>query len=456
MPERSAPATATPDRTRAVTERGSWRNWAGNQSLADVAIARPRDVEELAAVVGHAARTGSRVRPIGSGHSWTGLGTTDGVQIQLDRLARIVSADRASGLVTVEAGMPLHRLNATLEQIGLALPNLGDIDRQTLAGAVSTATHGTGARFGGLATQIVGLQIVLADGSVVSCSATERPELFSAARVSLGALGVIATITLQCVPAFNLHALETPLPYDQVVEELDDLVADNEHFEFFWYPHTGRMLTKRNNRLAPDEEPQPLTAGRSWVGDRLFMNTVRGLTFKLGGVVPQLIPQINEQISSQIGHREYSDVSHKVFCLTRKIRFMEMEYGLPVDAARTALAGIRSITEREDMSISFPIEMRFTAADDIPLSTSYGRDSVYLAVHVVNGDPYVPYFRAVEALLTDLGGRPHWGKMHTQTRESLEPRYPRFAEFVAQRDAVDPEGRFANPHLDDLLGAARG
>lgn len=456
MPERNASATASSSRPRAVTERGSWQNWAGNQTLADVAIARPRDVEELAAVVGHAARTGSRVRPIGSGHSWTGLGATDGVQIQLDRLARIVSADRASGLVMVEAGMPLHRLNATLEQIGLALPNLGDIDRQTLAGAVSTATHGTGARFGGLATQIVGLQIVLADGSLVSCNATERPDLFSAARVSLGALGVIATITLQCVPAFHLHALETPLPYEQVVEELDDLVADNEHFEFFWYPHTGRMLTKRNNRLDPDEEPQPLTAGRSWVGDRLFMNTVRGLTFKLGGVVPQLIPQINEQVSSQIGHRDYSDVSHKVFCSTRKIRFMEMEYGLPVDAARTALAGIRSITEQEDMNISFPIEMRFTAADDIPLSTSYGRDSVYLAVHVVNGDPYVPYFRAVEALLTDLGGRPHWGKMHTQTRASLEPRYPQFGEFLAQRDAVDPEGRFANPHLDDLLGAVRG
>lgn len=435
-----------------MTTGTTWHNWAGNQAAHPAQVAAPHSVDELAAVLASAARDGVRVKAIGSGHSFTAIGLTDGIQIRLDRLADLISADASSGLVTVQAGMPLHRLNRVLLESGLALSNLGDIDRQTVAGAISTGTHGTGRLLGGLATQVRGLQIVLADGSIVDCSADERPELFSAARVGLGALGILASVTLQAEPAFTLHAQEQPMRLPVILTDLDELVEDNDHFEFFWFPHTDRTLTKRNNRMPLGTPVRPLNPRRAFVDDEVFSNGLFSLTCRLGLLRPTLIPRINAKTARALGRRDYIDSSYKVFVSTRRVRFVEMEYGVPAEAVKEAIAGIGRVIEQHDLKVSFPVEVRFTAADDIPLSTASGRPSAYLAVHMFKGQPYEKYFRAVESVMTDLDGRPHWGKMHFQDAEVLGRRYPRFSEFLEIREHVDPQRRFANGYLDRVLG----
>jgi FAD-linked oxidoreductase len=431
---------------------GIWRNWAGNQRVRPTAVHRPRTAGEVAAVVRAAREDGRRVKAIGSGHSFTGAALAPDVQLDLRHLTGLRAVDPATGLVTVAAGTTLHELNRLLEGAGLALSNLGDIDRQTVAGALSTGTHGTGAKLGGLATQVRGLELVTGDGELVRCGPAERPELFAAARVGLGALGVLTAVTLQAEPRFVLHAQERPLPLPQVLAELDDLVATNEHFEFFWWPHTGTALTKRNNRLPAGAAAQPLRPVRAFVEDEVVGNGLFGLLCRVGRARPELVPRISGYAARTMGDREYSDSSHKVFVSPRRVRFVEMEYAVPRDAVREALDGIGRVIDRLDLRISFPVEVRFTAADDIPLSTASGRESAYLAVHVVRGEPHETYFDAVEAVMDALDGRPHWGKLHGQTAETLRRRYPRFDEFLAARRAVDPAGTFANAYTDRVLG----
>ncbi len=429
-----------------------WHNWAGNQTAHPAQVVSPRTVDELVDLVTAAERDGRRVKAIGSGHSFTAIAATDGVHVRLDRLAGLVSADASTGLVTVEAGMPLHRLNRVLGQAGLGLSNLGDIDRQTVAGAMSTGTHGTGRNLGGLATQVRAMEIVLADGSVVTCSASERPDLFSAARVGLGALGILSTVTLQAEPAFALRAQEIPMALPVVLAELEALVAANEHFEFFWFPHTDVTLTKCNNRLPAGAALRPLSRRRAFVEDELLSNGLFGLTCQLGRLRPALIPRFNAVTARSLGRREYIDASYKVFVSTRRVRFVEMEYGVPAEAVKEAIVGIGRVIDKHDLKVSFPVEVRFTAADEIPLSTASGRASAYLAVHMFKGQPYEKYFRAVETVMSDLDGRPHWGKMHFQDAEALRRRYPRFSEFLEIRNHVDPQRRFANGYLDRVLG----
>jgi L-gulonolactone oxidase len=416
-------------------------------------VEHPRDVEEVALLVKRARDEGTHVKVVGAGHSFTGAAVTDGALLHLDRMTSLVSADRGTGVVTVQAGIPLHRLNATLAGLGLAMTNLGDIDRQSVAGATSTGTHGTGERFGGLATQIRGLELVLGDGSVVSCSADERPELFTAARVGLGALGVVTSVTLQCEDAFLLEADERPMPLAEVLDRFDELAAQNDHFEFYWFPHTDVALTKRNRRLTTDAVAEPLPRWREWLDDELLSNTVFNLTCSVARRRPSLVPRLNRIAASSLGARRFSAPSHEVFTSPRRVRFVEMEYAVPREAAVEAVRAVQRVVEREGLRISFPIEVRVAAADDIPLSTASGRESAYVAVHRFRGEPFEPYFRAVEQEMRALDGRPHWGKMHWRTRDDLAPAYPRFEEFLAVRDRCDPERVFANPYLETVLGA---
>ncbi|MCW2608182.1 MAG: FAD-dependent oxidoreductase [Frankiales bacterium] len=427
-----------------------WRNWARNQSMTPARVEHPASVDELSRVVKQAAADGLRVKAIGSGHSFTPIGLTDGVLVRLDRMTRLLAVDPATHQVTVEAGTVLHDLNALLAAHGLGLTNMGDIDVQTVSGALSTGTHGTGRDSGALATQVVALDLVLADGSVVTCSRTERPELFAAARVGLGALGVVATVTLQAEPAFLLTADERPMPLDDVVRDFDQHVADNEHFELYWFPHTDVALTKRNNRATT---PAPLPKVRAWVDDELLSNGLFALTCRLGAAVPKAVPGINRVCTRALSARTYTDAAPSVFTSPRRVRFREMEYAVPREALASVLTELRGLPEKHGLTVSFPVEVRVAPADDITLSTASGRDSAYVAVHQYVGTPYEEWFGVVEPLFDAVGGRPHWGKLHTLDAARLAERYPRFAEFTALRDAVDPERRFANAYLDRVLGA---
>jgi L-gulono-1,4-lactone dehydrogenase len=433
-------------------ERPHWKNWAGNQQCTPERIERPATEQGLVRIVKQAAAGGQRVKVVGSGHSFTGIALTDGRLIRLDDYARVLSIDREKQTATVQAGITIARLSQELDKHGLALENLGDINYQSISGAISTATHGTGRALGGIATQVKGLRVITSDGSIVECSAEKEPDTFRAARVGLGALGIISTVTLRCVKAFNLRVIEMPERVDQVIERLDENVQTNDHFEFFWVPNTGWALTKRNQRTTA-----PLATRGVWKefrDDILVSNFAFEALCRIGRLRPSLIPRVARALP-QTGRTEYIDKSYRVFSTPRMVRFYEMEYGIPFEAATEAFNRVRTFLKQSGLVPIFPVEVRFTKGDDIPLSTASGRDSCYIAVHVFEGMQYQQYFEAVEDIMNDYSGRPHWGKLHFQTAETLAPRYPQWDEFQRIRARLDPDARFSNPYLDRVLGRVR-
>ncbi|MET8944742.1 D-arabinono-1,4-lactone oxidase [Streptomyces sp. NPDC004542] len=430
---------------------GTWRNWGGNVVARPAREVTPASVEELAAAVRRAAEDGLKVKAVGTGHSFTAIAATDGVLIRPHLLTGIRDIDREAMTVTVEAGTPLKRLNVALAREGLSLTNMGDIMEQTVSGATSTGTHGTGRESASIAAQIKGLELVTADGSVLTCSAKENPEVFAAARIGLGALGVVTAITFAVEPVFLLAAREEPMPFDRVLAEFDQLWAENEHFEFYWFPHTGNTNTKRNNRSAGPEKPIGQLSG--WFEDEFLSNGLFQAANWVGRAAPATIPAIARISSRALSARTYTDVPYKVYTSPRRVRFVEMEYAVPREALVDTLRELRAMVDRSDLRISFPVEVRTAPADDITLSTASGRDSAYVAVHMFKGTPYQAYFTAAERIFTAHEGRPHWGKVHTRDAAYFTEVYPRFGEFTALRDRLDPDRLFQNDYLRRVLGA---
>ena len=430
----------------------TWRNWARDQSCSPAQVARPRSIDELASAIVDARSRGWRVRAVGAGHSFSEIACTDGLHVSLDRFARVLDADNDSGLVRVEAGVSIGELSRRLDEHGLAMENLGDIDSQSIAGAISTATHGTGARLRNISAQVVELTLVLADGSTLVCSNERDDELFRAARVGLGALGVVAHVTLQCVPAFTLRGVDAPAPLDQTLDRFDQLALDNDHFEFFVFPHSRVALTRTNNRT--DEPQRPRGRVSAYVDDVLLTNRAFGLACRAGRRMPARIPQINRLVTRAAGRRVRVDRSAAIFASPRLVRFTEMEYSLPRERTIDAVRAVLDMIERHRFAVPFPIEVRTVAADDALLSTAAGRDSGFVTVHMFERMDWRRYFHAVEAIMNELGGRPHWGKRHFQTAETLRPRYADWDRFQSVRARLDPDGRFANEWTDRVLGPA--
>ena len=427
----------------------TWKNWAGNQIAHPLSIENPRSDEELLATVVSAGEGGETVKVVGSGHSFTSIALTQGRLVSLENMTGIVGVDTGAQRVTVKAGTTLADLNVLLDQHGLALANLGDITYQTVAGAVSTGTHGTGRHLTGLAGQITGMRIINGLGQIIDVDETQNSEILRLGRVGLGALGAITQVTLQAVPAFRLRAVESPMRVDQLLEEIDMHVDTNDHFEFFWVPHTGWALTKRNNRTEDDVSPQPVV--RHWIDKVLIENYGFGAVCAVGRMRPKWIPRLAKALPSS-GGREYVEASYKVFASARLVKFYEMEYSIPRSHVVDALNEVRSMVDSNGHLLNFPVEVRFTKADDMALSTSYGRDSAYIAVHVYKGMDYQPYFRDVEAIMRTHEGRPHWGKLHFRTAPDLAPAYPLFDEFLQLRKRLDPNRVFANEYTDRVLG----
>ena len=427
----------------------TWRNWAGNQKASPLSIESPRSVGELAALVASASELGQKVKAVGSGHSFTSAAATNGRMVRLERLSGILNVDRAKCQVTVGAGTRLSDLNTLLHSEGLALANLGDIAYQTVAGAISTSTHGTGKALTGLAGQVVAMKLINGQGEIIECSKSVNPQIFDVARVSVGALGIITEYTLQAVPSFRLRALEQPMRLDDVLENAHDLADTHDHFEFFWIPHTKWALTKRNNRT--EDELQPLPRVKGWIEKTFMENYAFGAVCRVGRARPSLIPRLATALPSS-GSREYVDQSYKIFASPRIVRFYEMEHALPVEALVPALKEIRAMVDRKGYLLNFPVEVRFTKGDDVPLSTAYGRDSAYIAVHVYKGMECEPFFRDVEDILRAYDARPHWGKMHYRDAEELSKLYPRWDEFIALRDQLDPQRTFSNAYSDTVFG----
>nr|WSW62344.1 FAD-binding protein [Streptomyces sp. NBC_00998] len=442
--------TATAAGKNGPATAGAWHNWAGNVTAAPARVVTPASVGELQEAVRRAAEDGLKVKAVGTGHSFTAAAATDGVLVRPQALAGIREIDRTAGTVTVAAGTVLKDLNQALAREGLSLTNMGDIMEQTVSGATSTGTHGTGRDSASIAAQIRGMELVTADGRVLTCSEKENPEVFAAARIGIGALGIVTAITFAVEPIFFLTAREEPMGFDRVTAEFDQHFAENEHFEFYWFPHTGNCNTKRNNRSqGPAAPPGAVSA---WVEDELLSNGVFQAVNSLGRAVPAAIPSIARIASRALSARTYTDIPYKVFTSPRRVRFVEMEYALPREQVVEALRELKTTVDRSGLRISFPVEVRTAPADDIALSTASGRETAYIAVHMYKGTPYQAYFTAAERIFTALGGRPHWGKVHTRDAEYFARVYPRFGEFTALRDRLDPERLFGNDYLRRVLG----
>ena len=430
----------------------TWRNWAGSVVATPAEVQHAATVDGVVAAVRRAGDRGLAVRVAGSGHSFTPLVATDGLLLHVDRLSGLVSVDLERRRVRVLAGTRLHVLNPTLQALGLALPNLGDIDRQTISGAIATGTHGTGVRLQGIAAAVCGLTLVLADGSTLTCSADVEPEVFAAARVGLGALGVVTEVELQCVPAFRLHAKETGASLSGLLPRVQAEADAHDHLDLHWFPHTDRVLVKRNDRVGPGEGPSALAVWRGRVEDDLLANRVFEGLNRVCARWPTAVPALNRISSRVLGSREFTDDSWKVFCSSREVRFVESEYAVPRASVEAVLVELRAWFGRTREPVPFPVEVRFVGADDVWLSTAYERDNAYVAVHQYHRMDPRPLFAAFEAIVAEHEGRPHWGKVHTLGADRLRGLYPRFDDVVAVRDRLDPGRLFTNAHVRHLLG----
>jgi FAD-linked oxidoreductase len=429
---------------------GEWVNWAGDQRCRPARTARPASREELAEAVAAAAVAGEKVRVAASGHSFTETALTDGVMLRVEALSGVIDADRGTGLVKVGGGTVLAQLNEELARLGLAMENLGDIDRQTIAGAISTGTHGTGARLRNISAQVEGLELVLADGSVRHLSVATDSGLLRAARVGVGALGAIAAVTLRCVPAFTLLRVDSPHPREQVLDSFDERADAHEHFELFTFPYADSALVLERNRS--EEPPRPRGRGAAYLNDVVLENWALEALAATGKALPRTIPVLSRLAGRLASGSRTSDRSDRVFANERRVRFTEMEYGVPREHGPEAVRRVIEWVRSHRHPVFFPIEMRVAAGDDACLSPSHERDTAYIAVHQYRGMEWRPYFEAVEAIMDSYGGRPHWGKRHFQTAAALAPRYPAWEEFQRARDVLDPGRTFANEYTDRILG----
>ncbi len=434
----------------------TWTNWSGLESALPQRVAHPADTDGIVAAVQRARDERTTVKMVGTGHSFTSISAPEHTMLTPQRLTGILSVDREAMTVTALAGTPLKVLNAELEHLGLSLHNMGDIADQTLAGAVSTGTHGTGGVASGLAAQLAGLELVTGTGEVLTATDSENADVLDVARVGLGALGILTTVTFRVEPLFLLEAHEQPMTWDEALGSFDERADAHHHVDMYWFPHTDRMLTKSNDRLDAElTEAEPLPRFRAWLDDDFLSNTFFGWLTAGANRAPGVIPRMNRMTSRVLSERRYSDLAHRVFTSPRRVVFREMEYALPREGGLAALREARRAVDASSWRISFPVEIRVAPADDIPLSTASGRDTMYLAFHTHHRsgwDDHKAYFSAMERIMRDHDGRPHWGKVHTRTAADLAPAYPRFDEFLAMRERLDPERVFANDHLRRVLG----
>jgi FAD/FMN-containing dehydrogenase len=386
-------------------------------------MAAPHGEAELCALVAQAQQAGQTVRVAGTGHSFIPLCASDGLLLSLDHLQGVISADRSTRRATVWAGSKIWQLGEPLLAAGLALENQGDIDRQAIAGAVSTGTHGTGRGIGSLSTQVVGLRIITATGELVECSATNESELFRAARTALGAFGVMSQITLACLPAYQLHERTWVEPFDECMAKLDEHIAATRHFEFFWSPGEDACAMKSLQPVVSD--------------------------------APQSEPTVPPAAEGRLGRymkSERVDWSYRIFPSERNVKFNECEFAIPYQNGPDCVREIRELMRTKHREVAWPIEYRTLGADDIDLGPAHGRETVTISIHQAAELPYLEFFKDAEAIFRNHRGRPHWGKWHSHTAKELRELYPQWDRFLAMRKWIDPKGTFLNGYLREMLG----
>ncbi len=429
----------------------SWSNWSGHVRGEPQRIARPETEAELAA----ALRDGvGPVRVVGSGHSFTPLGETNGTLISLDALTGVVSADAGALTATVKAGTKIHALGRPLFDLGVGLKNQGDIDRQSIGGAVGTGTHGTGPTLGSISAEVKGFRLVTASGEVLDCSASSNADVFEAGRVSFGTLGVMSEITLGVRKAYKLHEKNWVMPLTECCRDIAKLKEQHRHFEFFWFPHADGVVSKTLDE-AEDQVAAPLTSEQMFARGARVSSDQRA--FKIGCEIARVVPALSARVqrfftNASMGASSRTRWAHEIFPSARTVRFNEMEYAVP---AANGVDCIREIAEAivvKRIAGVFPIEFRYVKADDIWLSPFYKRDAVTISVHQYNRQPFEPLFNVAEAIFRRYGGRPHWGKLHSLKFAELERLYPRWNDYLALRRRLDPDDKLPNSYLRQVFG----
>lgn len=419
-----------------------WRNWSGAQRCIPAARVAPANEAELAELL-HKAR--GTVRAVGAGHSFSPLVPTDGTLVSLDRMAGMLSHDDESRQAEFGAGTRLGDVGEPLAAIGQALDNMPDIDQQTLAGAVATSTHGTGMRFGSLSTQVTSLRLVTADGEIVECSAEREQDIFNAARVSLGALGVVTRLRLQNRTPFRLHEKNWLQRTDELLEQVTELRDGNRHFEMLPITHSDFALA-----ITINETDLPVTP-REEVDGTDSVELLR-YAHKFGRGYPDARRNMMNLMARFIESSEMVGDSWQVFANVREVRFNEMEYQVPAENGPECLREVLKTIRDNNLNTWFPLEYRYVKGDDIWLSPFHGRDTASISVHQYYEMDYHDYFSRIEPIFWKYGGRPHWGKLHSLNAGQLASLYPRWDDFLAVRELLDPDGRFLNGHLREALG----
>ncbi|SDJ56638.1 L-gulonolactone oxidase [Paraburkholderia steynii] len=426
-----------------------WKNWSGYVSSPSATLSAPASLHEIARILRGALQADTPLRVVGAGHSFAPLVQTDGVILSLDNIQGIIDVDHTKRVVRVHAGTRLAALGSALAEHGFAMENLGDINVQSIAGAISTGTHGTGIMFGNLATQVASLTFMTADGNEVRASPEENPDLFEGGRIGLGALGVLTEVGLNLVPSFNLRLERGKMDFDECLARADSMSRKHRSFELYWLPHTTAMLTKVWNAT---DEPAQATGWKRYITETVLENAVFGLLCKTGKRVPSLCPSISSLCASMISSGQHVAASHSMLSTVRRVRFNEMEWAVPAERGPDALREIRAFISRKNIPLMFPLEYRWVRGDDIWLSPNYGRDSVHISAHQYRGMPFAQYFDGVQAICLNHGGRPHWGKVHSLTAKDFAKIYPRWDDFLSLRERMDPRGRFLTPYLRSLFG----
>lgn len=428
--------------------RSMWTNWAGSARCTPARRVSPRSEDELAQYVRDACATGQPLRLAGSGHSFAPLVSTDSTLVDLHEYADVIAVDPVGMTVTVQAGTPLWRINAELDRYGLALENMGTINVQTAAGLVSTGTHGSGTRYGCLSSQIASMRLITGRGELVECSATSEPDVFSAARLGLGALGVISTITFRCVPAFSLGLEERTEPFARLIGRLPELIANVDHPIFFWPMWSDSVHIRAMSRTtAPRRPPSRWQAWRDhYLAGHVGLHGVLRTHRRNAALVP-----FASKVLTRRPLRSFVDVSHRVFTFPQRVRVVAMEYAVPLEALGQALQELRRALPSAGEVVSLPLEIRVAPGNDIPLSPAYGRPTGYVNLATDAHSPHDKIFHCAERVLGDFDGRPHWAKLHSHTARSLAPRYPRWHDVQRIRQSLDPEGILINPYLEQVL-----
>lgn len=422
-----------------------WRNWSGVQSCLPLERLAPANLDELVQIIRKAT---GKIRPVGSGHSFSALVPTDDTLLSLSHFSGLLAHDASSLQAEFASGTPMSSMGAALQEVGQALVNMADTDYQTLAGAISTSTHGTGIGFGSYSSQVCGLQLVSAAGEVLDCSREQNAEVFDAARVSLGALGVVTRVRMQNRAAFRLRERQWLGKTEELLEDIDNLKRDNQHWEMLVVTHSDYALAVALNET---EEPNTPPVPPDEEGGNGFAGMLEGLDTYLNDS-PALRRTLLNNMRHLASFDDRVDASYEIFANVRNVRFSEMEYSVPAEHGPACLREVLKRIDDGNLRTWMPIEYRYVKADDIPLSMFEGRDSCAISIHQHQSMDYRDFFAAIEPIFWKYQGRPHWGKLHSLGARQLATLYPRWREFTELRRDMDPHGRFVNAHLAGLFG----